>query len=169
MKIIRCTQKALKLFDIPISNDVEIDHPLAEWYCNLIWIERKKCLLFTHGNTLFSFLVVDFRKGDTKNLDYIFQSHFRRSLKNLPPSKSTIDNLLSQIEGLKVTKTISKKVLGSMNDLGYQYQVNIAHIGGLKYCDMDEMVYIVNTNPMSMIKYKSGNKLMLKLLNTITS
>ena len=169
MKIIRCTQKVLKLFNIPISNDVKIDHPLAEWYCNLIWIERKKCLLFTHANSLYSFLVVDFRKSDTKNLDHIFQSHFRESLEYLHLSKSAINNLLPQINGIKLTKTINKRILGSMNDLKYQYQVNIAHIGGLKYCDMDEMIYIVNTNPMSMIKYGSGNELMLELLNTITT
>jgi hypothetical protein len=154
---------------MPIIADVEIDHPLAEWYCNLVWIERKKCLLFTHANTLYSFLVVDFRKGDTNNLDDIFQSHFRKSLKYLHMPNSIIDTFLPHIEGLKLAKTIDKRILGSMNDLGYQYQVNIAHIGGLKNCDMDEMIYIVNTTPMSMIKYKNGNNLMLELIHKITT
>ena len=167
MKIIRCTQKALKLLNMPISKDAEIDNPLAEWYCNLLWIERKKCLLFTHEKTLFSFLVVDFRKGDVKNLDTIVQNHLRKALENLPVSNNKINRFMHQTEGFILTKTASKRILGSMNDYAYQYMVNIAHHGGLDNCDINEMIYQVNTNPMSMISYKSGNKLMLELLKSL--
>src|SRR3972149_2635576 len=35
-----------------------------EWYLNLLWIERGKCLLLTHAGTLFRVFVADVRKAD---------------------------------------------------------------------------------------------------------
>ena len=55
--VVRCTKKMLDLLggrsvtldELPPTND--------DWYLNLVWIERQKCLLLTHSGTLFS----DFR------------------------------------------------------------------------------------------------------------
>jgi hypothetical protein len=33
-----------------------------DWYANLIWIDRRKCLLVVHADTLFSVFVGDVRK-----------------------------------------------------------------------------------------------------------
>ena len=52
--IVRCTKKTLDLLgnrNIALS---EPDPSDDDWYLNLIWIERQKCLLPTHSGTLFS-------------------------------------------------------------------------------------------------------------------
>ena len=62
--ILPCTAKMLILLgarpaalpDIPPSND--------DWYLNLLWIDRRKCLLLTHAGTLFPVFVPDIRKAD---------------------------------------------------------------------------------------------------------
>src|SRR5437762_12970876 len=38
--------RSLTLSELPPSDD--------EWYLNLLWIDRQKCLLLTHAGTLFS-------------------------------------------------------------------------------------------------------------------
>ena len=58
--IVRCTARLLKLLtpievsDVPSAPD--------EWYANLVWIDRRKCLLLLHADTLFSVFVADVRK-----------------------------------------------------------------------------------------------------------
>ena len=38
----------------------------SDFYANLIWIERRKCLLVTHAGTLFSIFIPDVRTGDLR-------------------------------------------------------------------------------------------------------
>lgn len=38
--------RSVTLSDLPPSED--------DWYLNLVWIERQKCLLLTHAGTLFT-------------------------------------------------------------------------------------------------------------------
>ena len=63
---IRCTQRLLKamrirprqLADVPVSED--------DWYANLLWFNRRKCLLLTHAGTLFSVCVQGIRQPDLR-------------------------------------------------------------------------------------------------------
>ena len=38
--------RAITLADLPPADE--------DWYANLLWLDRQKCLLFTHAATLFS-------------------------------------------------------------------------------------------------------------------
>ena len=35
----------------------------ADWYANLLWLDRRKCLLLVHAGTLFSVFAPDVRKA----------------------------------------------------------------------------------------------------------
>jgi len=56
MQMIRCTQKLLKELPMEASEDAAA-LPSACWHANLLRIDRRKCLLFTHDTTLFSLFV----------------------------------------------------------------------------------------------------------------
>ena len=74
MVCIRCTQKLLKLMNVKPSEtgtDEEKEN-LGDWYANLTWIGRKKCLLFTNERILFSFLVPEVRKEELTDLVLCF-------------------------------------------------------------------------------------------------
>ena len=57
--ILRCTARlldllggpALTLAGTPVSDD--------DWYANLVWLDRRKCLLLTHADTLFPIFIAD--------------------------------------------------------------------------------------------------------------
>jgi uncharacterized protein DUF6933 len=38
-------KKSVTLVDAPADDD--------DWYANLLWLDRRKCLLITHAGTLF--------------------------------------------------------------------------------------------------------------------
>jgi hypothetical protein len=66
--VLRCTVRLLDLLgkrDVTLVDDVPSDE---DWYANLLWIDRRKCLLLTHSGTLFPLFAADVRKGDLRFL-----------------------------------------------------------------------------------------------------
>jgi hypothetical protein len=62
--ILRCTGRLLSAVGQPSSTAYA---PAAtDWYANLLWIERRKCLLVTHAGTLFSVFVPDVRAANLR-------------------------------------------------------------------------------------------------------
>ena len=59
------------------KSDLSEDEPkksyLGSWHANLIYIDRKKCLLFVNDKTLFNFIVPDISRAQIKELSNIFR------------------------------------------------------------------------------------------------
>src|SRR5438128_5901460 len=56
--------RSTTLSELPPSDD--------DWYLNLVWIERQKCLLLTHAGTLFSLFRGGIHVADLRPLgDYL--------------------------------------------------------------------------------------------------
>jgi len=57
--ILRCTKKVLAVLGAVRVADPAPD--AEDWYGNLLWFDRRKCLLLTHAGTLFSVFEPDVR------------------------------------------------------------------------------------------------------------
>ena len=72
--VVRCTKKVLDL----LGRDVTLTEPAPsddDWYLNLLWIERQKCLLLTHSGTLFSVFRAGIRVEELRPLgDYVVEA-----------------------------------------------------------------------------------------------
>ncbi|MDZ7828688.1 MAG: hypothetical protein U5K33_04080 [Halofilum sp. (in: g-proteobacteria)] len=55
--------------DEPAESD---DSPLASWHANLIYIDRRKCVLFTNDRTLFNFVAPDVSRAEIRKLGTLF-------------------------------------------------------------------------------------------------
>lgn len=147
---LRCTAKLLKLLSetrIPEPAPT----PFPEWYANLLWIERRKCLLFTQENTLFSFLVPNVKKADLSPIGPFFLQHLVSELAN--------EGLPSDIFGpvdptqIKLGKTRNRSVLGSMNDFALHCWHWAATAGGLDSLDVAGLNHQLRRTPMGALKY----------------
>jgi hypothetical protein len=67
--VVRCTVKLLRLLDVRPADLPELAPHEDDWYVNLLWFERRKCLLLTHAGTSFSVFVPDVRKPDLDPLE----------------------------------------------------------------------------------------------------
>ena len=65
--VVRCTKRMLDLLGRPASL-ADRDPADDDWYLNLLWIDRRKCLLLTHTGTLFSVFLADIRSADVRPL-----------------------------------------------------------------------------------------------------
>ncbi len=134
--ILRCTKKLLAVLD---AGRVADPVPQAEdWYANLLWFDRRKCLLLTHAATLFSVFEADVRAAALRDTHSLVTGLIERELQreDLPPG--TFGNLRGQ--GLVVAKTADRSVLGCMNDMAFLSEVAITDAGGLAQCDLRRKV-----------------------------
>jgi hypothetical protein len=70
--VVRCTKKMLDLLGGRSITLSKLPPTEDDWYLNLLWIDRQKCILLTHAGTLFSVFRAGVRRADLRPLgDYL--------------------------------------------------------------------------------------------------
>jgi hypothetical protein len=62
--VLRCTAKVLNLLGARTKDLVSMERSDDDWYANVLWLDRRKCLLTAHAGTLFSVFVPAVHKAD---------------------------------------------------------------------------------------------------------
>ena len=131
--ILRCTAKILILIGVRATSLGDVPPSDDDVYLNLLWIERRKCLLLTHTGTLFPVFVADVRKADITPIGpYVVglvEEHLR--------SEGLAPDTLGQLDptDVQLAKTASRSVLGIMNDTASHARYRIEAMGGIDRCD----------------------------------
>lgn len=133
MRFLHCTQKLLKELDVELTavNEPQTSlEGLGNWYANLLRFERRKCILFTSEKTLYSFLIPRVLKKDLLNIGDLFVCHLGYNLQYEGFNPEIVERVLAEYRDIRFAKTISKSVLGSMNDLKHGYEFETYRAGG---------------------------------------
>lgn len=128
--VIRCTARLLRLLGDPAPVAADAVPPGAnDWYVNLLWVERRKCVLATHAGTRFSIFIKDVRKADVAPLGQFLTAAIAAELR----SERLPADALGSLEGggAIIAKTASRSVLGTMNDITIHIAYAVARCGGL--------------------------------------
>jgi len=138
---------------IDISEDEPKESHLGSWHANLIYIDRKKCLLFVNDKTLFNFIVPDISRAQTKELSNIFRANLECVLaaEGVPQKAKT--KIMSEYASIQYTNTNSKSILGSMNDLAFHYKYLIQSEGGVHSYAVPSIIKKLNHMPMGALEY----------------
>jgi len=128
MRIIHCTKKLLKeLGDPSLQNPDTLVTGLGNWYCNLLRIDRKKCLLFTNEKTLYSFLIPRVKKENLRNIVDEFLFNLNMNLQAEGFALEIINKVMAEYKDIGFAKTGSKNVLGAMTQLAFESEYLILH------------------------------------------
>lgn len=168
MRIIHCTRKLLKELDVPLVEPDKISLPterLGNWYANLLRIDRRKCVIFTNEKTLYTFLIPKVLKGNLKNIEEEFLIHLSYNLQNEGFGLEVINRIMQEYGKIGFAKTASKRVLGSMNELAYQYEFQIMRDGGIDNIKILQLNQRINRTPMGALKYGYPIEGLRKLLD----
>ena len=131
--ILRCTARMLTLLDVRATALPDLPPSDDDWYLNLLWIERRKCLLLTHAGTLFPVFVAEVRKTDLRPIGpYVVglvEEHLR--------SEGLAPDELGRLDPADVdlAKTASRSILGVMNDAALHARYRIEAMGGIDRSD----------------------------------
>lgn len=149
--LIRCTQKLLA--EIP-NNLIDSSAEGDCWHANLLRIERRKCVLFTHDATLYSVFVPGMKKPEFEHVDEVFGQRLFKALRWDEFPQAQIERMLEACRTVRFSRSNNRSVLGSMNDLRFQIEVYVAHDGGLGNVDLGDLHRRLNRIPMSAVGYR---------------
>jgi hypothetical protein len=144
--VVRCTRRLLGLVGSSVSL-FDVQPSEEDWYANLLWIERRKCLLLTHAGTLFSIFAPDIRAAEVRALGPYLARLVEEALRleGLPADAlGSIDQ-----HTLRVATTASRSVLGTMSNMAVQIEYAVASARGLGWCDVDAVNRQLRRTPLS--------------------
>ena len=149
--LIRCTQKLLT--EIP-DNLVDPSAAGEGWHANLLRIERRKCVLFTHDATLYSIFVPGLKKPDFEGLGDVFGQRLFKALLWDEFLQAQIEKMLDACRVVRFARSSSRRVLGSMNEMRFHVEVDVEDAGGLERVDLVGLHHRLNRTPWSAVGYR---------------
>lgn len=159
MPYIKCTKKlqgemGLNKADLSLTSSTDLQNPiLGSWHANLIYIDRKKCVLFVNDKTLFNFIVADIPRKRIKILSKLFKDYLKCVLAEEGLADQIITDIMAEYDQVGYANTDDKRVLGSMNDLAFHYKLHIQSQGGVHSYAVPEIIKKLNRMPMGTLKY----------------
>lgn len=149
--ILHCTQRLLDEMSISKSDLADAPESEEDWYAHLFYMVRKKYVIFTHAETLFTFIVPDLNREKIKNIADVFKNGLESTLKIEGFSIEDIPRNISTFKPVQFAKTKNRSVIGSINDLIYQYRGYIEYNYAEGMWDMTQVAKELNRMPLSYI------------------
>jgi hypothetical protein len=165
MQLIRCTQKLLKELRVKPSEDEPKFGYIGNWHANLLRFGRRKCVLLTNSDTLYSIFVFGLKRVDFDHFDEIFRQSLFRRLRIEGFSQIQIEKALEEYRTIHFAKTNNRSVLGSMNDLAFQIEAQIQSSGGISNLSLDAINDALNRIPMGALNYRYSIEALKAQLN----
>lgn len=131
--VVRCTKKLLDLLGRAVT---PTDQPPSadDWYANLLWIDRRKCLLLVHADSLLPVIRADIRVDELRPLG----AYVVRAIEEELHAEGLPLDALGRLNAgdVHVGRTASRSVLGFMNEMAFHLRYQVDYGGGLDACDI---------------------------------
>lgn len=154
--LVCCTSKLIKEIGLAkndLADNVSREDTLGEWYANLFFFQRKKCLIFTNARTLFTFLSFGVNRTQIKNLGELFREGLGKALLDEGFDGALIRCLIDECRDIQFGKANNKSVLGAMNDHVRSTKWKVWCDGGLEKYDYTRLIKKLNRTPFSTRKF----------------
>ncbi len=172
MATVYCSQKLATLLDLPKkpqANTSAAADPHS-WNAMLFYLNKRKCLLFAHKSTLYTFLALDIVKKDLTDFPKFFRQHFTDQLLAdqliYPQTQSLLDSAYESISLLQTDN--ERKVIGSMNDCIFRIRLYGARKGDTLTLSPTFVGHQLNRTPMGAIDYDHPIEKMKEFLENLS-
>jgi len=115
--IIQSTKKLQDMLGInatEVPSDIE---SFDSWHGNVFMIGRRKCLLLTHTDILYSVFIYGITKQTFKSLAELVRSRLQIQMTIDNFIDTHIEKMLDKIQDIRYMKSSNKTVMGSMNNM----------------------------------------------------
>ncbi len=163
MLVFRCTKKARKVLGLTDRDLFEDDgDDLTQWFVDVATFEHRRCMLFTHKVSLYSFWVPGVRKADRERFGDLFGQHLLRTLAADGFDGRAFGRLFR--EGHRFARTNDRSVLGSMNDFIWSSRWHVQRDG---IAQIGQLNAQLNRTPMGAIAPKGQLEFPVEVLEGI--
>ena len=166
------TKKLEKLIKKLISTDQNTEcGKLGKWNATFFYVARKKCWLFTNGQTKYNVVLADIKTADLTNIQVIFKDAFYSQLvyDGIVLDFEFLDSFVGQLDFLPTDN--DRKTTGFQNQRLQDLDWWKYEFGSLENMPMKELTNRMNTSPIhigkgrKMSDYTDSIREMKKLLN----
>lgn len=154
MITLRCTRKLLDRIKKPITVDpLPSTSLLGDWYANVISLPSpvRSVVIFTNEPTRLTAIVPG--RGRARTVAD-FQERVIDLLRRLELPSECIEREAEALAEVQVARTISRSVLGSMNDIAWQIRVRAELSGTHQAFSLEAMEMELSTLLHSPLKYR---------------
>mgnify|MGYP007080394358 CR=1 FL=1 len=147
MPTIRCTEKlgrqiGRKLASVP-------DVSMLDWHANLLWLNRRKHVLFCSDATRLSCLTPPVSKSEMLDLPDLLRRALREVMRDEHFPTGAIERVVASLDPMLLAKTANRSVLGTMNDNTMHIKYLLDRYGGLSQLGLSELHHHLNHMPMN--------------------
>jgi len=171
MQLIRCTGKLQKEMGLKKAQ-LSVVEPrfsyLGSWHVNLIYINRRKCVLFVNNRTLFNFLIPDLPRAEIRRLGDLFRLYLKLVIASEGLSSAAQTRIREEYVEVGYAKSNDKSVLGSMNDLAFHYKHSLIRAGGAHSSALPSIISRLNHMPMGALDYRFSVEALNELYESAT-
>ena len=121
---------------------------LGAWYAALVFIDRRKCLLFVNDKTLLNFLIPDVPRRQIRELDKLFLGFLQCILSDEGFDRGFKARIQSEYRSLNYSEAENKSMRATISDLELRYKLLIRAEGGICYCNLPEIIHKMNQTPL---------------------
>lgn len=168
MLAIRCTKKLLKVLNLPegqlVSESTTSASPLGNGHAHLIRISRKSGVIFVNDATLYSCIFFGIAKSRMKQLPFIFKEVLQETLLLEGLQSESVKKLLEEFAEFQFGKSMSRSVLGSINDSKLHYEYAMLRDGGVGNCYLPKIIHDMNRIPQKNIGWRYSIEVLSELL-----
>jgi len=120
MVTLRLTHKLRKALDIDLTEPLEpTTGKLGDWYANVVPTDAGDLIVFVNEKTLLSVAVPIW---ESDHLLSLFRLRVGNLLGMIGIQSKAIESELRHYDQIQFGKTASRRIVGSMNDIAWQYQ-----------------------------------------------
>ncbi|MGR9052614.1 MAG: DUF6933 domain-containing protein [Gammaproteobacteria bacterium] len=160
MQSIRCTSKLLTEMGLNAQTSSSCDAGtysiLGSWYADLIFIDRRKCLLFVNEKTLFNFMIPDVPRRQIRELDKLFLGFLQCILTDEGIDHGIKNSVQAEYRTLEYIALADETMLATVDDLAARYKSQVKAEGGVYHCNLAEIIHKMNSLPLSALGYSSS-------------
>jgi hypothetical protein len=163
MITLRCTQKLQRFLGIVPANILELTTAtLGDWYANLVPTFSGDLIVFVNEKSL---LTVAIPIWESSNLVPLFRLRVANLLGMLGINYEEIENEISHFNQVQFGKTVSRRILGSMNDIAWQYQALAEEAENKTDLSLSKVELNLCRMPCKLIDYRFPSEIAKELLD----
>ena len=160
----RLTLKLQKVLQIDLTDQLQpTTSRLGVWYANFVSTDSGDLIVFVNEKTLLSVAIPIW---ESNHLLSLFRVRVVNLLGMIGIQPKTIDGELRHYDEIQFGKTKSRSVLGSMNDIAFQYQVLAEMAENKADLSLSKAEYQMSQMPCKPIDYRVPSEVVKELLAT---
>jgi hypothetical protein len=162
MVTLRLTHKLQKLLNIDLTEQLKpTTSKLGDWYANFVPTYSGDLIVFVNEKTLLSVAIPIW---ESDHFLLLFRLRVGNLLGMIGIQSKAIENELSHYDQIQFGKTNSRSVLGSMNDIAFQYQAIAEMAENKAGWSLSNAEFQMSEMPCKPIDYRGPSDVVKELL-----